>query len=150
MPFADALPDFDRFSGLEVILSALVLLLHTEALVSLFRGLFGDFGLAAGADFVSTAGDVGVVVLAKGSVVVETPVESEALKLGVGTGFLENISRMLRRPLNSSMSFPEVGCMSFAAYSRLRTPLTNIPLGFMTSKIRVLKPLTLTSSLKTA
>lgn len=46
-------------------------------------------------------------------------------------GLRENMSRMLLRPSNSGISFPDIGSISFMWYSFCRCPSENIPGGFI-------------------
>lgn len=57
-----------------------------------------------------------------------------------------NISRMLLRPSNSGINFPESGKISFLEYSFCRIPSKNIPAGFITSSRLTSRPSNCTRS----
>jgi len=125
-------PDFERFRDLVEDASVKERFFPVGAVV---LNAFGDVLalVAGGAGVVAGSWSSTSAVSTFGA---EEPAADKALGVSVladcwTEGLRVNMSRMLLRPSNSGISFPDIGSMSLVLYSHRRCPSENMPGGFM-------------------
>ena len=125
-------PDFERFKALLELGSA------DERFLSLDPVVLNavEHGLALAADGIGSLAAIGLCASTINLFVAEAgdiKGAHRSLLLGdIGAeGLRANMSRMLLRPSNSGISFPDIGSTSLVEYSLCRCPCENMPFGFM-------------------
>jgi len=125
-------PDFDRFRGLLEDASVRECFFPEAAVIpdafgDVLAPVAGGAGVVAGSEsFISAVSAFGAEERAG-----EIALGVSSLAVCGTAGLRVNMSRMLLRPSNSGISFPDIASRSCGLYSLCRCPSENMPLGFM-------------------